>query len=82
MSVNGGTDKVKYYFSANYMGLKGILKQADFYYTSPAFIGSSVARTQVGNLIANCLTMTGSDIDAQIAQAFQEAVEECEYQAG
>ena len=29
MSVNGGTDKVKYYFSANYMGLKGILKQAD-----------------------------------------------------
>ena len=29
MSVNGGTDKIKYYFSANYMGLKGILKQAD-----------------------------------------------------
>ena len=29
MSVNGGTDKVKYYLSANYMGLKGILKQAD-----------------------------------------------------
>ncbi len=29
MSVSGGTDKVKYYLSANYMGLKGILKQAD-----------------------------------------------------
>ena len=29
MSVNGGSEKVKYYFSANYMGLKGILKQAD-----------------------------------------------------
>jgi multiple sugar transport system substrate-binding protein len=64
------------------LAAKVCLEQADFYYTSPAFIGSSVARTQVGNLIANCLTMTGSDIDAQIAQAFQEAVEECEYQAG
>ena len=29
LSVNGGTDKIKYYLSANYMGLKGILKQAD-----------------------------------------------------
>ena len=29
LSVSGGTDKVKYYLSANYMGLKGILKQAD-----------------------------------------------------
>ena len=29
MSVSGGSEKVKYYFSANYMGLKGILKQAD-----------------------------------------------------
>ena len=29
VSLNGGTDKVKYYVSANYMGLKGILKQAD-----------------------------------------------------
>ena len=29
LSVSGGTDKIKYYLSANYMGLKGILKQAD-----------------------------------------------------
>ena len=29
MSVSGGSEKVKYYLSANYMGLKGILKQAD-----------------------------------------------------
>ena len=64
------------------LSAKVCLEQADFYYTSPAFVGSSVARTQVGNLIANCLTMTGSDIDAQIAKAFQDAVDECEYQAG
>jgi hypothetical protein len=64
------------------LSAKVCLEQADYYYTSPAFVGSSVARTQVGNLIANCLTMTGSDVDAQIAKAFQDAVDECEYQAG
>ena len=63
------------------LAAKVCLEQADYYSTSPAFIGSSVARTQVANLIANCLTMTG-DVDAQIAKAFQNAVEECEYQAG
>ena len=41
-----------------------------------------MARTQVGSLIANCLTMTGSDVKQQIAQAFKDAVDECEYQAG
>ena len=64
------------------LAAKVCLEQADFYYTSPAFVGSSVARTQVGNLIANCLTMTGSDVKQQIAQAFKDAVDECEYQAG
>ena len=64
------------------LAAKVCLEQADFYYTSPAFVGSSVARTQVGNLIANCLTMTGSDVKKQIAQAFQDAIDECEYQAG
>ena len=64
------------------LSAKVCLQQADYYYTSPAFIGSSVARTQVGNLIANCLTMTGDDLDAQIAKAFQDAIDECEYQAG
>ena len=64
------------------LAAKVCLEQADYYYTSPAFVGSSVARTQVGSLIANCLTMTGSDVKQQIAQAFQDAIDECEYQAG
>ena len=64
------------------LAAKVCLEQADYYYTSPAFVGSSVARTQVGSLIANCLTMTGSDVKQQIAQAFKDAVDECEYQAG
>lgn len=29
LSINGGTEKVQYYFSANYLGQNGILKQAD-----------------------------------------------------
>ena len=64
------------------LAAKVCLEQADYYYTSPAFVGSSVARTQVGSLIANCLTMTGSDVKQQIANAFKDAVDECEYQAG
>jgi hypothetical protein len=58
------------------------MEQVDYYYTYPAFVGSSVARTQVGNLISNCMTMTGSDVKQQIAKAFQDAIDECEYQAG
>jgi multiple sugar transport system substrate-binding protein len=64
------------------LSAKVCMEQVDYYYTSPAFVGSSVARTQVGNLISNCLTMTGSDVKQQIAKAFQDAIDECEYQAG
>ncbi|MBQ7358843.1 MAG: extracellular solute-binding protein [Lachnospiraceae bacterium] len=55
------------------------LAQKDAYYTSPAFNGSSEARTQVGALMAKCLAFTSGDIDAQIADAFADAVAECEY---
>ncbi|MDD7413835.1 MAG: extracellular solute-binding protein, partial [bacterium] len=55
------------------------LAQEDAYYTSPAFVGSSTARDQVGALLPKCLTMTGDDVDAQIEAAFEEAVDECEY---
>ena len=61
------------------LSTKVCLEQADAYYTSPAFNGSSAAREQVGTLLMKCLTMTGSDLDAQIKAAFEEAVEECEY---
>ena len=57
------------------------LSQESAYYTSPAFNGSSTARSQVQTLLAKCLsaTFTG-DEDAQIKKAFQEAIDECEYQ--
>lgn len=58
------------------------LEQADAYYVSPAFNGSSVARDQVGLLVQKCLVAEGSDVDAVIKKAFEDAVAECKYQSG
>jgi hypothetical protein len=72
-SADGGN-----YISA--LSAKICLEQEKAYYTSPAFNGSSAAREQVGNLLCKCLTATNvSDVDAMIATAFQNAVDECEY---
>ncbi len=54
------------------------LSQADAYYTSPAFVGSSTARDQAAALVAKCLTFT-DNVEAQIEDAFEEAIDECEY---
>ncbi len=62
------------------LSAKVSMEQKDAYYTSPAFNGSSTAREQVGALLTKCLGMKGSDLDKQIKQAFEDAVEECEYQ--
>ncbi len=70
-SADGGN-----YISA--LSAKVCLEQADAYYTSPAFNGSSEARSQVGSLLCSCLTTEG-DADAVIEEAFSIAMEECEY---
>ncbi|MBO5836643.1 MAG: extracellular solute-binding protein [Oscillospiraceae bacterium] len=70
-SADGGD-----YVSA--LAAKVCLDQQDAYYTSPAFNGSSTARDQVGALMSKCLVLT-SDIDKQIDNAFQDAIDECEY---
>ena len=62
--------------------VKVALDQADAYYVSPAFNGSSVARDQVGLLMQKCLSSTASDLDSVIKKAFEDAVAECKYQAG
>ena len=67
------------YISA--LSAKVCLAQSDAYYTSPAFNGSSEARSQVGTLMTKCLVLT-DDIDAKIAEAFEFAIDECEYAAG
>ena len=58
------------------------LAQEKAYYTSPAFNGSSAARDQVGLLMQKCLTEKTNDVDGMIKKAFEDAVAECEYQAG
>ncbi len=62
--------------------VKVALEQANAYYVSPAFNGSSVARDQVGLLMQKCLGLPDSNLDASIDAAFAEAVAECKYQAG
>ena len=62
------------------LSAKVCLEQEEAYYTSPAFKGSSTARDEVGDLMAKCLAAAGkADIDAIIAQAFEDAVDECIY---
>ena len=74
-SADGGD-----YISA--LSAKVCLEQQDAYYTSPAFNGSSAARDQVGTLLTKCLTAkVDGDVDAMIADAFQDAVDECEYRS-
>jgi len=60
------------------LSAKVCLEQEDAYYTSPAFNGSSTARDQVGALLTKCLTIT-SNVDKQIEAAFEDAIDECEY---
>ena len=67
--ANGGD-----YISA--LSAKVCLAQQNAYYTSPAFNGSSTARSQVQELLAKCLSATFSDEDAGIKKAFQDF---CQY---
>ena len=59
------------------LSAKVCLEQADAYYTSPAFNGSSEARDQVSSIITKSLP--AKDIDAVIDEIFQDAIDECEY---
>ena len=62
--------------------VKAGLDQADYYFTSPAFNGSSVARAQVGALLSKCMSENTDDVDAFIDQAFKDAYDECMYLGG
>ena len=53
------------------------LSQADAYFVSPAFNGSSKARDAVGKLLQYCFVTQADDIEAMIAQAFKDAIKEC-----
>ena len=58
------------------------LEEADTYFTSPAFNGSSVAREQVGTLLAKCMSEAADDANSLIENAFQDAYDECVFLGG
>ena len=58
------------------------LEQTDAYFTSPAFIGSSEARTQVGALLSECMAGKGENVDELINNAFNNAYNKCKQKAG
>ena len=58
--------------------IKVSLENVDAYFVSPAFDGSSKARTEVGYLLTKCLNFTGNDIRGQIKSAFANAKSNCE----
>ena len=65
------------------LSAKVCLEQTDAYYTSPAFNGSSTARSQVEALMCACLTLPVDDkLDSAINAAFAKAIQECEYSVG
>ncbi len=69
------------YISA--LSAKVCLDQKDAYYTSPAFNGSSTARTKVGQMLAACMTDAKDhkdDLDSFIKSQFKKVIEACEYE--
>ncbi|MBR5231252.1 MAG: extracellular solute-binding protein, partial [Clostridia bacterium] len=65
------------------LSTKVCLDQAEYYYTSPAFNGSSMARTVVGSMLTKCFNIPdGADVDAQVDAAFADAIAECKYSIG
>ncbi len=61
------------------LSAKVCLEQEEFYFTSPAFNGSSTARDEVGNLMCKILALPDENLDAEIDKAFADAIGECEY---
>ncbi len=71
-------DKADGYDNLTYLSAKVCLQQADAYYVSPAFNGSSDARDQVGLLMQTALTQPDNgNLDAFINQVFADAVKAC-----
>ena len=62
------------------LSAKQCLDQADYYFTSPAFAGSSTARTEVGKLLTKILSNSADGgLDALINSSFNDAVETCKF---
>ena len=53
------------------------IEMEDYYFVSPAFNGSSIARDKVGVLMQYCFVTPATDVDAMLNEAFKAAVAEC-----
>ena len=53
------------------------IEMENYYFVSPAFNGSSVARDKVGVLMQYCFVTPATDVDAMLNEAFKAAVAEC-----
>lgn len=56
------------------MSTKVARDQENWYFTSPAFVGSSKARDEVGKIFVNVFSSISSDIDGTIDAAFKNAI--------
>ena len=82
-------DKVKHINMNTYtndyitaIAAQACLDQEDYYFTSPAFNGSSTARDQVGALLQACLAQTpqnGETVEQMIERLFDVALKTCTY---
>lgn len=61
------------------LSAKVAMEQKDYYYASPAFVGSSIAREQVEILLTNILNLKGENLHDQIANSVKKVFETCEY---
>lgn len=59
------------------LSAKQCVAQKDMYFSSPAFVGSSTARDEVGGIISSVLSNSKT-----VDRAFKDAVDECNYKAG
>lgn len=70
------------YENISLLATKVAFEQADAYFSSPAFHGSSQAREEVGRLLLFCMTDPSCSTVAGIKKAFERAIKECEYEIG
>ncbi len=68
----------------NALAVKVGIEERDTYFVSDAFVGSSVARKEVGAMLNKIISspLEGSTVDSLVNKAFQDALDECIYQGG
>ncbi|MBO4326444.1 MAG: hypothetical protein J5950_04170, partial [Clostridia bacterium] len=53
------------------------MEQESAYFTSPAFVGSSDARDQVGKLLVAYVSASAGTSDAELRKLFKDAYDRC-----